>query len=276
MTERCSSLVNGIPESCVALADRGFQYGDGTFTTLPVIHGRPVLLEKHLERLRRDATRLLIAFPDETVLRDEIAVVCRQTPDSVLKIILTRGGAGGRGYRLPVSGVTTRALTSYPLPHYPDTNRTTGIKLALSQVRLAINPLLAGIKHLNRLEQVMARTACSDPDAHEILMLDYEEYVVEAGMSNIFAVRNGVLQTPSLDRCGVAGVMRAHVIRLARVLGIPVQEIRMRLETVQQADEVFVTNSLFPLWPVRRFESRDYDAWPMARLLLDNMSDWRF
>jgi 4-amino-4-deoxychorismate lyase len=272
---RYVAFLNGIPDSRIALADRGFQYGDGIFTTLPVMQGQPILLERHIERLRRDSARLLISFPDETVLRSEIEAVCRQSPYSVLKIMLTRG-TGGRGYRPPVPSVTTRALTTHPLPDYPESFRETGIRLAESEIRLAINPVLAGIKHMNRLEQVLARAACSDLDIQEVLMLDSDSYVVEAGMSNVFAVCNGVLHTPLLDRCGVSGVMRAHVMATARAMGLPLQETRMRLETIRQADEVFLTNSLFPLWPVRRFESRRYDAWPITRQLQDSMPGWRF
>jgi len=275
VADRYLSFVNGVPDSRIALTDRGFQYGDGTFTTLPVIRGQPVLLERHIARLERDCARLSISFPDVLVLMSEIETICRQSSDSVLKIMLTRG-SGGRGYRPPLPGVTTRVLTSHPLPDYPEAYRQTGIRLGGSAIKLAINPVLAGIKHMNRLEQVLARSACSDPDIQEILMLDRDDYVVEACMSNIFTVRDNLLQTPLLDRCGVSGVMRAHVIDIAQAMGLRVEETRMRLESIQQAEEVFLTNSLFPIWPVRRFESRRYNAWPVTRLLLDSMPEWRF
>ena len=275
MTVRYTALVNGIPESCIALSDRGFQYGDGTFTTLPVILGQPILLDQHIERLRRDSARLLISFPDESVLRSEIEAICRQSPDSILKIMLTRG-IGGRGYQPLLPGVTTRVLTTHPLPNYPETFRSTGIRLARSEVKLGINPSLAGIKHMNRLEQVLARAACSDSEAQEFLMTDNENYVVEASMSNVFIARDSVLQTPLLDRCGVSGVMRAQVIHRALAMGLRVEQTKMRMEDIQQADEVFLTNSLFPIWPVRQFESHQYDVGPIARRLLDGMPDWRF
>ncbi|WNV04600.1 aminodeoxychorismate lyase [Candidatus Methylospira mobilis] len=275
MADQYLAFVNGVPESKIALTDRGFQYGDGIFTTLPVIREQPVLLGRHIARLQRDCARLSISFPDEHVLRREIETICRQSSDSVLKIMLTRG-SGGRGYRPPLPGATTRVLTTHPLPNYPEAYRQTGIRLARSEINLAINPVLAGIKHMNRLEQILARSACSDPDIQEILMLDVEDYVVEAGMSNIFAVRDKLLQTPLLDRCGVSGVMRAHVIDIAQAMGLRVEETRMRVESIQQAEEVFLTNSLFPIWPVRCFESRRYDSWPVTRLLLDSMPEWRF
>jgi 4-amino-4-deoxychorismate lyase len=275
VTVRYAALVNGILESRIALADRGFQYGDGTFTTLPVIHGQPVLLEEHIARLRRDSMRLSISFPNESLLRREVEAVCLQSPHSVLKIMLTRG-IGGRGYRPPIPSDTTRVLTTHPLPDYPESFREKGIRLTRSKIKLGINPDLAGIKHMNRLEQILARAVCSDSEAQELLMTDNENYVVEASMSNVFVVRDDVLQTPLLDRCGVSGVMRAHVIEIAKTLGLRVEETRMHLETVYQADEVFLTNSLFPIWPVRQFESCNYDARPIARLLLDSMPNWRF
>ncbi len=252
-------LINGEAGDRIDVLDRGLQYGDGLFETLRVRAGRPCLWAAHLARLRRGCERLGIAMPAEARLRDEAGRLCAGLDDGVLKIVLTRG-PGGRGYRPPRDARPTRLLAVFPAPDYPPQYAQAGVAARLCDTRLGLNPALAGLKHLNRLEQVLARAEWDEPGIAEGLMLDIEGNVIEGTMSNLFMVRAGRLCTPGLSRCGVAGVMRARVMAEAGAQGIPVEEGRIGLRDLAAADELFLTNSVIGVWPVRRLDGRDYVA----------------
>ncbi|MCF6211174.1 MAG: aminodeoxychorismate lyase [Gammaproteobacteria bacterium] len=258
-----STLINGIETCDIDAQDRGFQYGDGLFETLRIRANRPCLWSQHLARLAHGCGRLGLLMPDETLLRDEVDRLCRDEADGVLKIVLTRG-SGGRGYRPPEDPTPTRLLTRFPAADYPPENRTQGVVVRICDTRLGLNPALAGLKHLNRLEQVLARAEWSDTDIAEGLMQDIEGNIIEGTMSNLFVVQAGILRTPGLSRCGVAGVMRARVMAEAEVLGIPVNEGRLGLRDLAAADEVFLTNSVIGIWPVRQLVGCDYVPGPLT------------
>lgn len=252
-----SVLINGEATRCLDFADRGLHYGDGVFTTLMVAHGSPLFLSRHLGRLQADAFRLGIPFPGRLVLLEEVGLLASLHPHCVLKIILTRG-AGGRGYRYQESGAGTRLLSAHPLPDYPLELKSRGVRARFCGLRLGINPRLAGIKHLNRLEQILARAEWQDEDIREGLLLDYEGFLVEGVMSNVFLVCEGRLRTPLLDRCGVAGVMRGLVLEAARDMGFQAEEARLLPEDALGADGVFLTNSVIGIWPVYALEDKAF------------------
>lgn len=258
-------LINGEPQDVIAATDRGLHYGDGVFETLAIRHGKPQFWTAHLARLRDGCSRLGIPLPDGELLVAETARLCAGSERAVVKIIITRG-SGGRGYRAPSAPVPQRLLMLYPWPEYSLPEE--GVTLRLCRTPLACNPVLAGIKHLNRLEQVLARNEWDDEAIQEGLMVDNEGYVVEGTMSNLFAVRNGTLLTPDLARCGVAGVMRQQVLSLAEELGIGCEVVRLRAEALQGMDELFVTNSLIGIWPVARLEGTDYGEAPVTARLM--------
>ena len=260
------ALVNGVETRCIDLADRGFQYGDGVFTTLAVSRGFPLFLNDHLDRLQRDCARLAIPFPGCAILAEEARLLVETHPESVLKIILTRG-IDGRGYRCPDHPQPTRVLSVHPKPDHPENPSSTGIRARLCRTRLGINPALAGIKHMNRLEQVLARSEWGEDDIREGLMLDHEGYVVEGVMSNLFLIKDGRLRTPLIDRCGVAGIMRSVVIRSALVAGLAVGEARIEVAELYEADELFLTNSVIRLWPVRQLEGVDFAIGPVTGMI---------
>lgn len=259
-------LVDGRSTTLITVADRGFQYGDGCFTTLEVRQGVPLFQERHLQRLQRDYTRLRIPFDQTAALHAELAAMAAEGGNGVLKVILTRG-AGGRGYRCPEPPQPSRVLSFHPMPEYPTAWASAGVALHLCKTRLGINPALAGIKHLNRLEQILARAEWTDPDTPEGLLLDAQGCVTEGTMSNVFLVQGGVLTTPKLDRCGVAGVMREMVMELAAGMGLRVRQRRCRLADVYQADEVFLSNCLIGLWPVRRLGEHAWRPGPCFQRL---------
>lgn len=261
--------VNGVPLDTVAVLDRGFQYGDGVFTTLAVQDGIPLLLDAHRARLRRDAATLGIPWLDDAGLREDICALLSQQPDGILKIQLTRG-QGGRGYRPPHPVLPTRVVSLYPPANYPPAYATEGVLVRYCDQRLGTQPTLAGLKHMNRLEQILARAEWSDGPEAEGLMLDQDGLVVEGTMTNLFMVRQGCLLTPRLDRCGVSGVMRETLWAGAQALGVEVREIRLSTADLAQAEEVFVCNSVIGLWPVRQLAGQHYAVGRVTR----RMAEW--
>ena len=265
------TLVNGVASEQVSVRDRGLQYGDGVFETVAVCRGRALLWEAHLERLRLGCDRLAIPMPESGVLQDEAARLCTGVTKGVLKIILTRG-TGGRGYASGDAGEPTRVLSRFPWPAYEPKWAETGVLARLCETRLARNPRLAGIKHLNRLEQVLARREWEDEVA-EGVMRDEAGDVIEGVMSNLFVVSSGVLATPDLSYCGIAGVMRALVLEKAGAMGVPARIGRLTVDDLERCDELFFTNSIIGIWPVVRFENRYYRVGPMTRQLQGAISD---
>lgn len=262
-----ASLINGKPGSGIDVLDRGLQYGDGLFETLAVKQGNPLLWERHMNRLLEGCRRLRLPMADPSLLRTEAEALCDGATRAVLKIVLTRG-TGARGYRIEPGAAGTRILTlaaaaDYPVHYYRD-----GITVRLCETRLGCNPALAGIKHLNRLEQVLARAEWDDARTAEGLMRDAHGHVVEGTMSNLFLVRNGVLVVPRLETCGVAGVMHGYIVDWAQDNGLTVEERSLIPADVKTADEVFLCNSLIGVWPVCRFEEAVLQPGPLTARII--------
>jgi len=265
MRPRC--WINGTEQETVAVVDRGLQYGDGLFETLAVFDGRCPWFAVHYQRLSAGCERLAIPVPDKQVLLGEVERAAAGQHRAVIKIVVT-SGRGGRGYRRPDKLQPSRIVLLYDWPEYPQACWRDGVELYLCQTRLACNPALAGIKHLNRLEQVLARNEWHGTEYAEGLMRDGQDHVIEGTMSNVFVVRDNTLVTPNLATCGVAGVMRGWIMDNAASLDFEVQEAEIQVEDVKQADEVILSNSLIGVWPVKHFESSQYQAGPVYRALL--------
>jgi 4-amino-4-deoxychorismate lyase len=261
-------LINGEEIDTVSANDRGFQYGDGLFETLEVINGQPVFLEQHLLRLSAGCSRLNIPSPDTKQLTDECGFVCQQAKQAVLKIIITRG-SGGRGYRQPETLQPTRVISLHPCPEHVSNFAEQGIKARFCDTRLGLNPALAGIKHLNRLEQVMARAEWDDPLAQEGIMLDINNHVIEGTMSNLFYVKDGMIYTASLALSGVAGVMRGIIKSLATKHNLALIERDYSKEALLAADEAFVCNSIIGIWPIKQIENCRFTIGNVTRQLQD-------
>lgn len=263
-------LINGELTDAVSARDRGFQYGDGLFETIAVQHGTPLLLGGHLARLGAGAERLGFQV-SPALLRQEAERLCRGAERGALKVIVTRG-VSLRGYRHDPTATPTRVLSLADWPSHPASYMKEGVDVRLCRTRLAAQPALAGLKHLNRLEQVLARAEWGDEFA-EGLMQDESGNIVEGTMTNVFFVRDQTLVTPALDRCGIEGVMRAAVLERAARLGLD-----CRIETVttghlERAQEIFLTNSLIGLWPVRRVEHRSYAIGDVTRNIQQAIRD---
>ena len=256
---RC--LVDGEPATSIPLDDRGMQYGDGLFETLAVKSGEVQFLERHLERLSEGCKRLDFPAVDWQGLREEVARFVVDEQSGVLKLTLTRGSSQ-RGYSVGKNATVRRILCGSEFPQWSGNPSSDGIRARLCQTRLAVQPKLAGLKHLNRLEQVLARREWQDDAVREGLLFDAQEQLVEGTMSNIFIVSEGRLQTPSLKSCGVAGVMRSIIIDLATDAAIPLEIGVLSRQDVQQADELFVCNSLIGIWPVVKID--DLGEYPVG------------
>ena len=262
------------------LNDRGLAYGDGLFETLAVVHGRPQLLRQHLARLRLGLERLQIVGLD---LAEVEATLCTMaatvTASAALKLIVTRG-EGLRGYTPP----------AHPLPHWfvqtlpwiAPTAHTPPAAVRVSSVRLAAQPLLAGLKHLNRLEQVLARLEFPAPAVDEVLMLNGQEQVVCGGSSNVFCVRDGQLLTPAITDCGVEGVMRASILQACATgeIPIPARITCLTIAELLSADEVFLTSALRGAWSVASIDAQPERQGAVARQVAahwqqpDNRTSW--
>jgi len=265
-------LINGQPGDGISSLDRGLLYGDGVFETIAVEHGRPRFWLRHLARLVAGCERLGISQPEGNLLLEESLALIAGVECGVLKIIVTRG-QGGRGYRPAADTLPTRIMQLHPWPDYPETCRGSGVRVRLCRQRLGHNPALAGIKHLNRLEQVLARGEWDDPDIPEGLLLDEDEHPVAGTMSNLFIVRDRVLITPELVRCGVAGILRTVVMEVAASVPMPLQVRTLELDDLWGADEVFLTNSLIGIWPVIAIGDHTYCKGTLTYRLQGLLSD---
>ncbi|MBL7228907.1 MAG: aminodeoxychorismate lyase [Pseudomonas sp.] len=259
------SWVDGQPADAVPLKDRGLAYGDGLFETLAVKAGQLVLLDRHLQRLDEGCRRLALVA-DQALIRDELLAYAAALGDGVLKLILTRGDSL-RGYGINAGAPVRRILQGSPPATYPPAHGSSGVRLFPCATRLSEQPLLAGLKHLNRLEQVLARAEWQDADHAEGLMLDMSGRVIEGVFSNLFLVDNGQLLTADLSRCGVAGVMRAELLARAEALGVVTTVTDISLAQLQRADEVFVCNSVYGIWPVLGCGPMSWSAGPLTRKL---------
>jgi 4-amino-4-deoxychorismate lyase len=255
--------VNGTAQETVGAADRGLAYGDGLFETMAVRHGRILLLERHLARLARGCDRLGIAGVPAAGLQHELLRAAGAPDVGVVKLILTRG-IQQRGYRPDPAIVPTRIVAAYPASGYPAAWAREGVQLRVCALRLSEQPRLAGIKHLNRLEQVLARQEWSEPVPQEGLLLDAAGRVIGGTMTNVFACIDGQLVTPSLARCGVAGVMRELVMDIAASRGIACQQRDLPLPELLRAREIFLTNSLIGIWPVLGLADHRYQPGPLS------------
>lgn len=261
-------LVNGKPGNTISIRDRGLLYGDGVFRTLRVAHGKALHWSLHYLKLQRDCAALGIACPDEALLLSELDQVLAQHPDGVVKLIVTRG-EGARGYTLSTAASPTRIWDFSPLPDCPPEWAAQGIKARICSLRLSPQPRLACVKHLNRLENVLAAAELNEAQlrgeqAAEGLLLDTERHLIEGVRSNLFLVSQGCLITPDLSRCGVAGIQRGRVMAWALQHGTALKVRDITLEEALQADELFIVNSVIGLWPIRELEQRHWSKFPVA------------
>lgn len=267
MSDALGTWVDGVRSHLLPADDRGLHYGDGLFETLSVRAGVARFLEAHLARLESGCARLGIRFTAMPALRSEIAAALALAPSrAMLKIIVTRGSALRRGYAPQGTEAARRLLSLWPDAGLP-ASIAAGVTLRVAASRLTENQALAGVKHLSRIENVMAAAESAAAGVFDALLLDSAGDVVSGAMSNVFLVRGGQVLTPRLDRCGVAGVMRGVVLRESVTLGIVAGEGSVSLDDVWAADEVFITNARIGVVPVLRVGEHSFHMSTVARRL---------
>lgn len=262
-------LVNGQVQpaetAAVSVFDRGFQYGDGVFETLAVVDGRVREPDAHLERLALGAGLLAIPEPDGDTLRREIRDLTAdldQGDRAVLKILYSRG-RGGRGLAPPEGTEPTRVLMRLPWPEHPPEWAREGVRTFTCRTRQTSAAALDGrIKSMNQLNHIVARLEWQDPAIAEGILRDQAGRAIEGTVTNLFAVRSGSLLTPDLTGAGLPGITRRRVLDLAERLGVPAREAELYPEDLARADEVFLTNSVIGLWPVREHDGHPLPETP--------------
>ncbi len=260
--------VDGEPAAALPIPDRGLDFGDGLFETLLLQRGQPLLLDYHMQRLQQGLE--VLAFPDcIRSAREQLLSACdhfTEEPWAVLRLTLTRG-AGPRGYASPEHVVPRVIITSAALQQ-SRTDLSDPITLGWSDIAWSIQPRLAGIKHLNRLEQVLAANQARSLGVDDVVMLDATGLVCSLSAANIFMVANGQLVTPSLNQAGIAGTRRRLVIeQLAPALGIEVSQQAVHVQQLTEAQELFCCNAIRGLQPIGRLGERIWQAHPICSAL---------
>ncbi|MEQ1967102.1 aminodeoxychorismate lyase [Xenorhabdus nematophila] len=246
--------INGNQSDHLPVNDRAVQFGDGCFTTIRIEQGQPALLSLHIRRLQKSVEKLLMPASDWTQLENHIKQVVQECESGVLKVILSRG-AGNRGYSIDGAIEPTEILSLNPYPEHYIVQRQKGVSLALSPISMGINPYLAGIKHLNRLEQVLIKHFIDKSKADEALVLDSDGLLVECCSANIFWRKGKNVYTPDLSQCGVDGVMRQKIIELLAESDYNLSCVMRYPEVLAHADEVIICNSLMPVMPVTEIQA---------------------
>nr|WP_319555042.1 aminodeoxychorismate lyase [uncultured Vibrio sp.] len=246
--------VNGIPQTHVSLSDRSFQYGDGCFTTILTKKGELVYWPEHVARMEACLKTLGIPFPDWQVVFEWAADAAMSEDYAGVKIHISRG-TGGRGYSPSGIEGPTVTISNFPFPrHYVDW-QANGISLGVCETRLGIQPLLAGHKHNNRLEQILAKAEMEGTGFADAVTLNVQNHVIETTMANLFWVKDNSVYTPDLSLSGVAGVMRRKVLEFCVANRINVKVDTFYLAELLEADEVWMCNSLLGVAPVTSIET---------------------
>jgi len=241
-------LINGEPARTISLNDRGFLYGDGVFETIRVIDHQLSLWSLHQQRLLKSCHLLSLAV-NLPKLMEELNLLLEKSPsEGIVKIIVTRA-AGGRGYAPDKNSKSTRIVQFHPFPPSYNQNNKNGVRVKFCDQPISINSRLAGMKHLGRLDQVLASIELSD-DYDEGIMSTDSGLVIEGTKSNLFAVLNESLVTPELRLAGVAGVMREFLMAKFENSGTPAHQAELTLDDMFDASEIFLCNSVFGVWPV--------------------------
>jgi 4-amino-4-deoxychorismate lyase len=256
-------LIDGEPGACVPADDRGLAYGDGVFRTLTLRGGRPLLWSRHYAKLAADCRALAIVPPEERELRADLGRVAAAHPDCVLRITVTRG-SGGRGYQPPPQARPRRIVAASAPPEFPAAWPREGVTVRHCAIRLAAQPRLAGVKHLNRLENVLARAEWTDPRIAEGLLSDAGGRVIEGCRSNLFIVEQGRLLTPGLSDCGVSGVTREAILEAGAGHGFDCRIEGIGRDRLEAAEAVLLVNSLIGVWPVARLGARRWQNFAVA------------
>ncbi|QJT27684.1 aminodeoxychorismate lyase [Aeromonas media] len=263
-------LINGILTEAVSARDRGLAYGDGHFTTMLVKQGQVIWWPAHLARLQHACARLGFAELPWDSLAAEVAQVAAGQTQAVAKIVLTRG-SGGRGYDGAGCNTPTRIVSLAPYPaHYLDWQQN-GIAALVCQQQLGDAPMLAGLKTLGRLEQVLLKSELAARGGVEGIVLNSRGFLVEGVSANLFWRRGKTVFTPDLTRAGIDGIMRKRVMMMLKQMGIELRVVEAPLESLWQAEEVWLTNTLMGIVPVTSIGDVHYPSPVLIRRLQERL-----
>lgn len=255
--------------------DRGLTLGDGHFTTMLVQGGQVALWPRHLARLTEANTRLGFAQPDWVEVKAEIDAACANVELACLRLTFTRGSAG-RGYQGAWQVMPRRLMSLSPFPHHYRQWQEQGIAAELATTCLATGGSLTGLKTLGRLEQVLLKQEAVEKGAQELIVTDGAGQIIEASASNLFLVtRDGPVVTPSLQECGITGVMRCELIEQLKQMGQTVVERPVAVDELPSFDEVFITNTLMGVVPLTRIGVTEFTRRTLADSLLESQKLWR-
>lgn len=260
--------INGSPGRLIDITDRGLAYGDGLFETIAIRHSAARFLDLHLDRLYAGAARLRLSVPERDSLYAQLAAVATDVDEGVMKLILTRG-PGPRGYAPVQHQQPTVACSLEHLKAQPWTQ----IRVRWCETITGRNPVTAGLKTLCRLEQVLARAEWQDGSIAEGFMCDEHGLLTGGTASNIFIVSDGRLLTPALTHAGISGVMRRVILQQAGEAGIEAHEVPVTKMELLDADEVFVSNALTGIRPVRQLGERQWTPGPVTCRLAAQLAD---
>lgn len=261
------TFVNGELSSYCSVFDRGIQFGDGVFETMLFCNGELEYFELHWNRLKNGCER--IGFECPNIKNKLLTLVSKHAQQhSVVKLIVTRGSST-RGYTVPKKISANWILTIATVSFFSEYYYKIGVKVKLCDARLPKDPQLAGIKHLNRLVQVLAKQELSD-EYQEGLLKDCDDYIIEGCMSNLFLIKDNSLLTPDLSYSGVKGVMRQNIIDFCLKKHIPCKIKPIKYDDILVADEIFLTNSVLKVWPVRAIESVCYSVGQLTKSLVNH------
>ena len=246
------TLVNGEPAHHLPVDDRAIAYGDGCFTTIAKVAGHIQLVDEHIQRLKRACLVLDLPFSDWSSLRRQIVQIGESSTDIVIKVIISRG-SGGRGYSTQGATQPVTILSLHAMPTHYSAWKVGGIRLNLSSIKLAKQPVWQGTKQLNRLEQVLIKQR-SRPSADDELVCDVDDMIIETSAANIFWRVEKQWFTADIDYSGVCGVMRNRIVDILSQNNMPVQVLRAHYSILNYATDIFICNSLMGLVPVREIQ----------------------
>ncbi|VAW52790.1 Aminodeoxychorismate lyase [hydrothermal vent metagenome] len=276
-------LINGVATDYLTVHDRAIHYGDGLFETI-LWHNRKLYFwPQHYLRLKQSADKIKLACPEESLLIADIENLLSDAKSEqayAIKVIITRG-TSLRGYQFDKKPMTTRIATISAIESDYSSLLSQHLlsgDLTVCEQQVSINENLAGLKHLNRLENVLARnesTIVKNSNVVDGLMLNAHQYVIECTTSNVFSVKDKILYTPKLNQSGVQGVMRDAIIAIAKNNNINVTLSDMTIEKIKSMDEVFITNSLIGMKAINHFVDVKFSTRNVTeiifKILLENM-----
>jgi len=258
--------VNGLPQTHVPLGDRSFQYGDGCFTTVKTKHGYLEHWQAHIERMAACLKALQIPPPDWHTVFDWAMLAALKDESAGIKVHISRG-TGGRGYSPTGIDGPVVTISNFAYPSHYALWQENGVQLGLCETRLGIQPLLAGHKHNNRIEQILAKAEIEGSEFADAITLNVQNHVIETTMANLFWTNDKKVYTPELSLSGVAGVMRRQVLELLQTQGYLVKVAEFTLADLLFAEEVWICNSLLGVVPVSGISTSENETeFPIGKL----------